>query len=121
MAASKILKKESVQMPYKDPSNWPVITWLLALALSMLGGLVKFLNTIKSSPFNWSSLFRLVTQLVTSAFAGLLTLSACNYAKIDPQMSAILIAISGHMGIEAITELEKIVKRFFNRFFSSGN
>ena len=53
----------------------------------------------------------LIFDLVVSTFAGLITFYFCRSAGISETMSAVLIAISGHMGTRAIAGFETGYRR----------
>lgn len=97
-------------MPEKDPMNYSLLTYAWVMLLSAWGGLVSFLRKRregKARPFNF---MELVGELVTSAFAGVLTFWMCDAAGISPTMSAVLVGISGHMGSRAIFHLEQMAE-----------
>lgn len=87
--------------------------YLLTFFLSCLGGTVKHMSDLKVNklPFNWRNF---LTDLLAASFAGLLTHFLCEAAKLDGSISAVLIAISGHMGTKAIVSLENVWRRVFN-------
>lgn len=89
----------------KNPFTEPPSTYLYAIGLAILGGLVKYLNN--------SDKFRpwvLVRDLVTAGFCGLLTFWACEWMNIEGPLSAILIATSGLMGTRLLRELENLYR-----------
>ncbi len=109
-------KKEGVAVPEKDAQviEWvrQVLPYLSTLFLSCWGGIVSYIQRlrIKSAKFSWRELS---FDLAISSFAGLLTHFFCEYSNVSGSMSAILIAISGHMGTRAIASFEKMRDRIF--------
>lgn len=107
-------------MPEKDPNNTALIVeffkqllpYLSTLFLSCWGGIVSYIQRLRihRSRFNWKDL---TFDLVISSFAGLLTHFFCEYSNVGGSMSAILIAVSGHMGTRAIASFEKMRDRIF--------
>lgn len=103
-------------MPEKDIANaiyeWSKnsLPFFTTMFLSCWGGLVNYIQKIRknSKKFSWREL---IFDLVTSSFAGLLTQYFCEYSNISPTASAMLIAISGHMGARAIASFEKVRDR----------
>jgi predicted CDP-diglyceride synthetase/phosphatidate cytidylyltransferase len=98
----------------RDPFDYSFWTYVWVLLLSAFGGLVNFSHKIqdgRTSPFR---LTEFIGELVTSAFAGLLTFWLCESAGIDKLISAVLIAISGHMGSRAIFRFERWLERRLN-------
>ena len=49
----------------------------------------------------------LIGEIATSAFAGLITFWLCEAAQFNPLVTAALVGISGHMGSQAIYQLER--------------
>ena len=95
-------------MNENDPSHFSqIITWLWVVGLSSLGGMVSYFNSINKKKVTFS-LFRLITEVVTSAFVGIVTFMLCDLAKFDWQLTASMVAVSGHMGTRALFKLEVI-------------
>jgi len=102
-------------MPEKDPTTYSLITYGWVLVLSGWGGIVNFLRKRKSGesrPWNFSEL---VGEIVTSAFAGILTFLLCESAAISGLITAALVGISGHMGSRAIYHMETWAESRFSR------
>lgn len=105
-------------MPEKDLTNAAVelvkniLPYLSTLLLSCWGGIVSYIQRIRvrSRKFNVKELS---FDLIISSFAGLLTHFFCEYSNVSGAMSAILIAVSGHMGTRAIASFEKMRDRIF--------
>lgn len=100
-------------MPEKDPSNYPLITYLWVVGLATLGGAVNFVRTVKMGAARVFNITEFIGELMTSGFAGLLTFWLCEWAGIDKMLSAVLIGISGHMGSRAIFRMEKWAEERF--------
>ena len=105
-------------MPEKDPNNTALfVEWMrqftpyfTTVFLSIWGGVVNHIQTIRNGKkkFQWREL---AFDLVISTFAGLITFYFCRSAGISETMSAVLIAISGHMGTRAIAGFETVYRR----------
>lgn len=101
-------------MPEKEPifieTLKTALPYVWAFLLSAWGGAVSYVNRIRkrSKAFNWRELG---FDVITSSFAGILTYSFCEYAKIDGYMAVILIAVSGHMGTRALASFENLYNR----------
>lgn len=98
----------------RDPFDYSFWTYVWVLMLSAFGGLVNFSHKLQDGRTTPFRLTEFVGELVTSAFAGLLTFWLCESAGIDKLISAVLIAISGHMGSRAIFRLERWLERRLN-------
>ncbi|WP_334157928.1 phage holin family protein [Oryzomicrobium sp.] len=93
-------------MPEKDPTTYGLLTYAWIAVLSAWGGVVNWIRKRKAGdtrPFNF---MELVGELMTSAFAGVLTFWLCEAAGMQPLVTAALVGISGHMGSRAIYHME---------------
>lgn len=105
-------------MTEKDPNNTALfVEWLrqfmpylTTFFLSTWGGVVNHITTLRSGRKKFQ-LKELIFDLVVSTFAGLITFYFCRSAGISETMSAVLIAISGHMGTRAIAGFETVYRR----------
>lgn len=100
-------------MPEKDPTTYGLLTYAWVLLLSAWGGVVNFLRKRKAGvtrPFN---LAEMVGEIVTSAFAGLVTFYLCESSGVDPLVTAAMVGVSGHMGGRAIFLAEAWVEAKF--------
>ena len=98
-------------MPDKDPSTYGLITYLWVIGLAAWGGLVNFYRKVKSGETRAFNLIELIGEIATSAFAGLITFWLCEAAQFNP-----LVGISGHMGSQAIYQLERWAQVRFCKF-----
>lgn len=97
-------------MPDKDPASYSLITYAWVLLLSAWGGAVSFMRKRRRGlvkPFSW---IELMVEVLTSAFAGVLTFWLCEASQIDPLITAALVGISGHMGSRAIFAIEQFAE-----------
>lgn len=105
-------------MPEKDPNNtayiaeWfrTMLPYISTFFLSAWGGVVNHITTLRSGRKKFQ-LKELIFDLIVSTFAGLITFYFCRSAGISETMSAVLIAISGHMGTCAIAGFETVYRR----------
>ena len=102
----------------KDPNNSAlfvelmrqVMPYLSTIFLSTWGGLVNHITKLRSGEKKFQAK-ELISDLVVSTFAGLITFYFCRAASVSETMSAVLVAISGHMGTRAIAGFETLYKR----------
>ena len=80
--------------PERDPTVW---TYVGAIVMALLGGLVKYLQKIRKRRWHWSWKDATV-DLLGSALAGLVTMLWCYGAGIDPYTSGALAGVAGHLG-----------------------
>lgn len=103
-------------MPEKDPTNYGWITYAWVMLVSAAGGAVNFHRKMREGAVRVFNITEFLGELFTSAFAGVLTFWLCEWSGVAPLLSAVLIAISGHMGSRAIFGIEKWGEaRFFGK------
>lgn len=90
-----------------------LVTLPWVLFLSIAGGLVAFIRRLNKStePQPLMHVFaRLVGELVISGFAGLVTFLLCQEWGVSSNITAVFVAISGHMGGSAIDKIQEIIE-----------
>lgn len=98
-------------MPEKDPTTYGAITYAWVFALSILGGTASFFGKVKAGSARWFNIAELVGEMFISAFAGVVTFFLCEWSGFTPLLTAVLVAIAGHMGTRAIFVLEQFFER----------
>jgi hypothetical protein len=98
----------------RTPFSYDWITYLWVFAVAAGGGFVSFIRKVKEGTTRAFNFTELIGELVTSAFAGLLTFWMCRWANVDELLSAIFIAITGHMGSRAIFVAERVAEKWFS-------
>lgn len=102
-------------MPEKDPMNYGLITYFWVTLLAAWGGAVNWLRKRKAGevrPFNF---MELIGELLTSAFAGVLTFWLCEASGLPSLITAAMVGISGHMGSRSIYLVEKWLETRFSK------
>lgn len=79
-----------------------------ASLLAALGGAVHYLNSIDKDglPFRISTF---ILEILTSGFVGIVTFMLCDSVGWDWQLTAAMVAISGHMGARALVIIERAI------------
>ena len=88
---------------WRDPLGYPWTTYLWVIGIACLAGMVKHINGMKKF-----RLGRLVIDITTAGFIGILTFWLCEAREIRGPMQAVAIAIAGAMGNRAWVELENV-------------
>lgn len=101
--------------PDKDPTTFSLFTYLWVVCLSMWGGVVSFYKRVKTGEVAPHNIMEFVGEIVTSAFAGVVTFYLCEAADITPLLTAVFVAVTGHMGTRAIYLIEKVVEKRINK------
>ena len=90
----------------KDPLGYEVLTYVWIIALSCLGGVASYIGKVRSG-VSRANITEFVGDLFISGFSGLMTFYLCQAADISPQITAVFVGISGHMGSRTIFAIEK--------------
>ena len=104
-----------MQAPTPDPNHGGLLiqflTYLWVIVVSMFGGLVSFIrrrNATTPRPPLKEQLGILFGELAISAFAGLITYWLCQYWGLESALTAVFIAVSGHLGGKSIDAAGRI-------------
>lgn len=100
-------------MPEKSPETYSILTYGWVFALAIAGGVVSFYRKLQTKAVRIFNLIEFVGEIVTSAFAGVLTFWMCEHSNVDPLLSAALVGIAGHMGSRAIFLFEDWLAKHF--------
>lgn len=100
-------------MPEKDPTSYSLLTYLWVFGLAVLGGVVNFMRKLQEGHTRAFNIIEFIGELVTSAFAGVITFWMCEHAALSPLVTAALVGVSGHMGSRAIFSFEEFLKAKF--------
>lgn len=98
-----------------------IVTLPYVLILSLAGGLGAFIMRLNQAtePQPIKLLFlKLLGELFLSGFAGLLTFLLCKEFDLSANMTAIAVAISGHLGGNMIVLISEYLKKFFSNKFN---
>jgi len=100
-------------MDAKDPTSYSLITYTWVFLLAILGGVVNFVRKLQSGHARAFNIIEFIGEIVTSAFAGVITFWLCENAGMSPLMTAAFVGVSGHMGSRAIFMAENWLKSKF--------
>lgn len=100
-------------MPEKDPTSYSLLTYAWVFLLSILGGVVSFMRKLHEGHTRAFNFVEFMGELVTSAFAGVITFWLCESSGVSPLITAALVGVSGHAGSRAIFLLEDFMKSRF--------
>jgi len=95
-------------MPHNDPSNYPLLTYIWVLILSLWGGITHHIKKVKNGVIARFSISELIGDLFIAGFIGVLTFYLCEYAQFDKMLTAFLVGISSHMGTRGLMMLEEV-------------
>ena len=97
----------------KDPTSFSALTYAWVFSLAVLGGVVNFMQKLQKGYVRAFNMVEFIGEIVTSAFAGVITFWLCQSTEISPLVTAAMVGISGHMGSRAIFKFEDwLMKKF---------
>lgn len=105
-------------MPERDPTTYSLITYAWVFLLSIAGGFVAFIRRLNQAPkpIPLHIVFaRLAGELLISGFAGVITFYLCEYWSFDGLLTAVMVAISGHLGGSAIDRFTRVWDAFVEK------
>lgn len=97
----------------KDPTSYSLLTYAWVFLLAMLGGVVNFVRKLQQGHVRVFNFVEFIGEIVTSAFAGVITFWLCENANMSPLLTAAFVGVSGHMGSRAIFMAENWLKTKF--------
>ena len=89
-----------------------LLPYLYYLILAMWGGVVRYIFDLQNNSTMKFSFYKLTANLVTSGFAGIITLNLVEHFHISPHLGAAMIAISGHAGVRTVEKFENLFMKF---------
>jgi len=91
-----------------------LLTWAWIIGLSALGGLVSFLQKLKTGHARAWNFTELVGEIATSGLAGIITANLCDSIGAPASLKYALVGILAHMGSRALFKLEAVANAKFN-------
>lgn len=104
-------------MPEKDPTNWSIATWMLALGMALAGGLVNWYSRFKQDHARTISVVELVGETFTSGFVGVATFMLLEGLHYDISICAAASGVAGHMAARLLFKLEHALERKIDQAF----
>lgn len=105
----------------RDDLDISARTVVYIVGLSLLGGLVSWIQKVRSGLIPpWSMLY-LVGELCTSAFSGFLAYLLFESAGLNIKVTMCLVGVAGHMGARAIKAFETMAARKWGGVLGDGN
>lgn len=98
-------------MPEKDPLNWTLATWVLALAMPLGGGLVNWYARIKSGNTRVFNFVELLGEVFTSGFVGVGVFMVLASWEQPTGVCAAAAGVSGHMATRLLFAIERAIEK----------
>lgn len=102
-------------MPEKDPQNWNLSTWSLAMSMAAGGGFVNWYARVKSGLTKPTSIVELAGEIFTSGFVGIGTFMALASFDQPTGLCAAAAGVSGHMATRLLFAIERMALRRIDR------
>jgi hypothetical protein len=99
----------------KDPLSYPLRVYGLMLLMAIFGGFVSWYGKVVRKELPAASLFHLIGELATSAFAGMMMFFFCEWAGSPTLLTVALVSMSGHMGAKLLGWGEEKLKKFLEK------
>ena len=106
-------------MPEKDPQNWNVATWALAVSMACGGGVVNWWARVKAGLSRPTSLVELAGEIFTSGFVGIGTFMGLASFDQPTGFCAACAGVSGHMATRLLFSVERMLEARINRMADS--
>lgn len=97
-------------MPEKDPTNWGLATWTLAVGMSCAGGFVNWYARVKQGHTRAFNIVELAGEIFTSAFVGLGVFMMVQSFDQPLGVCAALAGVGGHMATRLLFMVEKFIE-----------
>lgn len=97
-------------MPEKDPTNWSLATWGLAIGMSCAGGFVNWYARVKQGHTRAFNIVELAGEIFTSAFVGLGVFMMVQSFNQPLGVCAALAGVGGHMATRLLFMVEKFIE-----------
>lgn len=97
-------------MPGKDPTNWGWAIWVLAMGMSVAGGLVNWYRRVRAGHTRAFNLVELVGEIFTSGFVGLAVFMALQAFDQPLGICATAAGIGGHMATRLLFWVERLIE-----------
>jgi hypothetical protein len=91
-----------------------ILTWLWIISLSALGGIVSFVQKIKTGHARAWNFTELVGEVATSGLAGIITANLADSINAPASLKYALVGIVAHMGSRGLLKLETLASAKFN-------
>ena len=98
-------------MTEKDPTNWPLATWYLALGMSLAGGFINWYGKVKAGHTRAFNIAELFGEMLISGVVGLGSYMAGDGLSLPPSLCAVAAGVGGHMGARLVFLVEQMATK----------
>lgn len=91
-----------------------VLTWVWIIGLSALGGIVSFVQKLRTGHARAWNFTELIGEIATSGLAGIITANLADSINAPASLKYALVGIVAHMGSRGLLKLESLANAKFN-------
>lgn len=91
-----------------------ILTWVWIIGLSALGGIVSFVQKLKTGHARAWNFTELIGEIATSGLAGIITANLADSISAPASLKYALVGIVAHMGSRGLLKLESLANAKFN-------
>ena len=107
-------RKETSLVPERDPQNWSIATWAIAISMAAGGGVVNWYARVKAGLSRPASLVELAGEIFTSGFVGIGTFMLLASFDQPTGFCAASAGVSGHMATRLLFSIERMLELKIN-------
>lgn len=93
----------------KDPANWPIATWVLALGMALSGGVVNWYAKVRRGHTRAFNIIELIGEVFTSGFVGLGVFMLLAAMGQPAGVCAAAAGVGGHMATRLLFAVEQVI------------
>lgn len=102
-------------MPEKDPTNWTIATWVLAILMPLGGGLINWWARVKSGHTRAFNFIELIGEVFTSGLVGLWVFMTLDAYSQPIGLCAAASGVAGHMATRLLFLVERLAEARFRK------
>ena len=96
-------------MPYKDPSNWSLVTWLLVTVMSIFGGISSWYKRAKDGHPRAINFVELMGEIATSGLMGFVGFAVADWYFDNVSLSAAAAGMCAHFATRLLYQAEGLI------------
>jgi len=100
----------------RDPTAWSLATWILAVGMAVIGGLVNWWTRVKAGSARALNIIELIGEIVTSGFVGVGVFMLLDAMEQPMGVCAAAAGIGGHMATRLLFLTERHLEQWLKQF-----
>lgn len=103
----------------RDPTSWSAATWLLAVGMAIIGGLVNWWTRVRNGSARALNIIELIGEIVTSGFVGVLVFMLLDALDQPLGVCAAASGVGGHMATRLLFLAERHIEAWLSTMVTS--